>query len=96
MLSSSVVTYSAPCAPLATRRHIPTSSRCDLYGMPSLCGSALGDLIKWHVACHRRHFFGNVDEAALAQLDPRARMHATGAWRVTSQDLGRVRKTAYH
>jgi hypothetical protein len=23
-----------------SRGHIPTSSRCDLYGMPSLCGSA--------------------------------------------------------
>jgi hypothetical protein len=41
-------------------------------------------------------FFGNINAAALARLDdwvpalhPTARTHATGAWRITSKDLGR-------
>jgi hypothetical protein len=51
------------------------------------------------------HFFANVNAAALAKLDawvsalhPTARKHATGAWRVTSQDLGRglEEDIAYH
>jgi hypothetical protein len=50
-------------------------------------------------------FFGNVNTAALGSLDdwvptlhPTARKHATGAWRVTSKDLGRnlEEDLAYH
>jgi hypothetical protein len=50
-------------------------------------------------------FFGSVNAAALARLDdwvpllhPTARKHATGAWRVSSRDLGRdlEEDLAYH
>jgi len=50
-------------------------------------------------------FFGNVNTAALARLDdwvpalhPTARKHGTGAWRITSKDLGRSLQEdlAYH
>jgi hypothetical protein len=52
-----------------------------------------------------KDFFGSVNAAALARLDdwvpllhPTARKHATGAWRVSSQDLGRdlEEDLAYH
>jgi hypothetical protein len=49
-----------------------------------------------HVHAGGGDFFKNVNAAALARLDdwvpvllPTARKHATGAWRVTSEDLGR-------
>ena len=54
---------------------------------------------------HAGDFFDNVNTAALARLDvwvpmlhPTAKKHATGAWRITSRDLGRDldEDLAYH
>ena len=56
-------------------------------------------------ATRTEDFFGNVNAAALTHLDlwvpflhPTARKHATGAWRVSSQNLGRdlEEDLAYH